>query len=394
MSLAVLPALTGGRVSGGSVRLTHKFIDGMKLYAEYWPGPVVAYMEESNKRTSNLDEMEVNPSDLTFGCELVSYTDPNIGDLLAKHEVVLGSCSHRQTHLSALCRSIGVPFLFVSEFSLKTEWQIICADTKNPVLRLRRLWWIVNQERRMQQAVRLAAGMQCNGTPTYEVYSKINPRCLLYFDTRTAESMFPTEEEMDQRNARLLGGEPVRLMFSGRLIRMKGADELVRVADALRKLGVKFHMTICGDGALAKSIRANILRHDLSGYVACPGILDYKSELVPLARQKMDLFVCCHRTGDPSCTYLETMACGLPIIAYANEAFEGVVRESKTGFITPMGQPERMAAEIARLNSDRQALVEGARKSLEFAQKHTFERTCRVRIDHLCSFRSLELQPS
>jgi colanic acid/amylovoran biosynthesis glycosyltransferase len=72
---------------------------------------------------------------------------------------------------------------------------------------------------------------------------------------------------------------------------------------------------------------------------------------------------------------------------------EGVVRESGTGFITPMGQPERMAAEIARLNSDRQA-VEAARKSLEFAQKHTFERTFRARIDHLCSFRSLELQRS
>ena len=34
MSLAILPALTGGRVSNGSVRLTHKFIDGMKLCAE------------------------------------------------------------------------------------------------------------------------------------------------------------------------------------------------------------------------------------------------------------------------------------------------------------------------------------------------------------------------
>ena len=183
-------------------------------------------------------------------------------------------------------------------------------------------------------------------------------------------------------------------MFSGRLIPMKGADELVRVADALRKLGVKFHMTICGDGTLAKSIRANILRHDLSDYVTCPGVLEYKSELVPLVRQEIDLFVCCHRTGDPSCTYLETMACGVPVIAYANEAFEGLVRESKTGFITPLGQPERMAAEIARLNSDRQALVEAARKSLEFAQKHTFERTYRARIDHLCSFRTLELQRS
>jgi hypothetical protein len=29
--------------------------------------------------------------------------------------------------------------------------------------------------------------MQCNGTPTYEGYSKLNSRCLLFFDTKAAE---------------------------------------------------------------------------------------------------------------------------------------------------------------------------------------------------------------
>jgi colanic acid/amylovoran biosynthesis glycosyltransferase len=93
----------------------------MKLSAKYWPGQVMAYLEESDKRTSNLDEIEVNPRDLPFGCELVSYCDPRMGELLAKYDVVMGSSSHRQNHLGALWRSIEVPNLFVSEYSLKTH---------------------------------------------------------------------------------------------------------------------------------------------------------------------------------------------------------------------------------------------------------------------------------
>ena len=395
MSLAILPAMPAGSGSNGTIRLTQKFIDGMNLYAEYWPGRVVAYFEKSDSRSSNLDEVDVNPADLRFGCEIVSYTDPKMRELLAKHEVVLGSTgAYRQYHLAALCRSLGVPFLFNSEFSFNTNWQIICAGTKNPILRLRRLWWSMNQERRLRQAIRVASGIQCNGTPTYDEYSQLNSRRLLFFDTRVQESMLVTEDELSKRTASLLKGEPLRLIFSGRLIPMKGADDLIRVAEALRKLGVPFHLTICGDGTLRESIRADIPQRGLSDFVTYAGVLEFKSELIPLTKQKTDLFLCCHRTGDPSGTYSETMACGVPIIGYANEAFQGIVRESGTGWVVPMNRPDRMAAEIARLNSDRRALVEAAYKSLEFARAHTFERTFRARIEHLCSFRSPSLQRS
>jgi colanic acid/amylovoran biosynthesis glycosyltransferase len=395
MSLAILPALAAGSGANGNVRLTQKFIDGMNLYAEYWPGRVVAYLERNDDRSSNLDEVDVNPSDLSFGYEIVSYTDPKMGELLAKHEAVLGSTdAYRQIPLADLCRSLGVPFLFTSEYSFNTKWQIICAGTNNPVRRLRRLWWSMNQERRLRQAIRIASGIQCNGTPTYDDYSKLNSRRLLFFDTRVAESMLVTEDELSERTASLLKGEPLRLMFSGRLIPMKGADDLIRVAEALRRLGVRFHLTICGNGTLTDSIRADIARRGLSDFVSYAGVLDFKRELVPMTKQKVDLFLCCHRSGDPSCTYTETMACGVPIIGYANEAFQGIVRESGTGWAVSMNRPDRMAAEIARLNSDRRALAEAAHKSLEFARAHTFERTFRARIDHLSSFRSPSLQRS
>ena len=197
----------------------------------------------------------------------ISFDDPGLGRVLAGAKVILGSVSYHQNQLSSLCRSIGVPCVYVSEYSLKTRCQIVRADTRNPLLCLRRIWWQCNQERRFRRAIRLASGIQCNGTPTFEVYRAINPRPLLFFDTRTSEEMLASEQELKERTDSLLRGSPMRLLFSGRLDLMKGADHLVRVASDLRRLGVPFDFTICGGGSLEQQIRSDIDRLGLGGNV-------------------------------------------------------------------------------------------------------------------------------
>jgi glycosyltransferase involved in cell wall biosynthesis len=346
-------------------------------------------MEPTENQTWNLDEVEIDPAQLPFKVQAFSYDDPGLGQLLAGCRMVLGSVSHRQNHLSALCRSMGVPCAYISEYSLKTRCQIILAETRNPVLRLRRIWWQCNQERRFRRAIRLASGIQCNGTPTFEAYRAINPRPFLFFDTRTREDMLATEQELEKRTGDLMRGGSIRLLFSGRLNVIKGADHLVQVASELRRIGVPFHFTICGGGPLEHQIRNDIDRLGLGNCVKLTGILDFKTKLTPLTKRQADLFVCCHRQGDPSSTYLEVMSCGVPIAGYGNEAFMGIIRHSDVGWTAPMNQPQRVARKIAELNADRTALAKAAYKSLEFARRHTFERTFRTRIEHLktCSAR-------
>jgi glycosyltransferase involved in cell wall biosynthesis len=102
-------------------------------------------------------------------------------------------------------------------------------------------------------------------------------------------------------------------------------------------------------------------------------------------RDTVDLFVCCHRQGDPSCTYLETLSAGVPIVGYANEAFEGLVRLGKFGWTVPMNDPARLADEIARLDRSRAELGSAARAAIEFARQHSFEATFQRRVDHLAA---------
>ncbi len=384
-TLAVLTPLPIRVTPSGGVIITKKFVNGMKEYSNYWDGPISAFMEPTDVPTTNLDEYEVDPEQLPFKLEVVTYSDPKLRSLLAGHRLVLASVDYRQTHLAELCRSIGVPCVYVSEFALKTRIQANLASNVNPIIKLRRCWWEYNQERKNRKAIAKAAGIQCNGTPTFEAYRVISPSPLLFFDNRMDEDLIITDDELAKRIEELERGGPLRLLFSGRIISMKGADHLPRVADELRRLQVPFEMTIYGGGDLEGRVKAEIDRRQLGDLVKMRGTIDFKSELVPYTRRHVDLFVCCHRTGDPAGTYLDVMLCGVPIVGYENEAFSGIVRESGVGWITPMNRPEKVAEAIAGLNRDRSAISDASRRALEFGRRHTFAETFKVRIEHMKS---------
>jgi glycosyltransferase involved in cell wall biosynthesis len=381
-TLMILPDLKTKRIDGDRFVVTEKFNDGVLEFVKYWPGPVAVFMEPSPGMTDNLDNIEIHSDKVPFHMGLLDYT------LLEKQvtsgtSVVLGSTSYRQNHLSAWCRDRKVPCVYVAEYNLKTRLQIIDANTHNIIKRLRRYLWEFLQERKQRKAISDATGIQCNGTPTFEAYRRMGSLPFLYFDSRMSEEMMASDEVVDRRLTVCLSPRPLRLLFSGRLLKIKGADHVVLVAEELQKRGMRFEMSICGDGELSASMTAQIAEKGLSGVVKMQGVLDFKTELVPHAQEHADLFVCCHRQGDPSCTYLETMSCGVPIVGYDNQAFLGVAAESKTGWTVPMNRPDQMAQKIIELDRDREAIARASRASLHFARSHTFEKTFKRRVEHL-----------
>ena len=63
----------------------------------------------------------------------------------------------------------------------------------------------------------------------------------------------------------------------------------------------------------------------LSDRVRLHGPVPFETRLVPLSRQTADVFVSCHVQSDPSCTYLEAMGCGLPVVGFANRMLAALV---------------------------------------------------------------------
>jgi glycosyltransferase involved in cell wall biosynthesis len=382
-SLAVLTSMSAERTQHGRYRLTQKFVEGMQAYAKAWDGPVYAFFDPSSVDTGNLDTVEISAEDAGFQIRVLPFGTREFYSELAGRGVVLGMHSHILPDLATRCRALSVPLVYNAEYTLRTRLQFVRAERRNP---LRQVWgslWELKQEALAVRQFKLAAGLQCNGLPCYTRYAPLNESPLVYFDSRIRQHDLATEAQILESNNRRRRGQPLHLVFSGRLIRAKGADHLLDVARSLKARGVAFKMTICGGGVLEPLLARRIKSSGLAAEVQLAGVLDFGSELLPMLKSSADLFVCCHRQGDPSCTYLETFACGVPIVGYANEALSTFVNEMQAGATVPLNRAEALAELIARLDQERDQLCIWAYRARDFAAQHTMERTFEARIKHL-----------
>lgn len=381
-TLSLLPAFKVKLLPGNQVVITRKFIEAVLLFERLWAGPVQVVIEETLDAVEDVDKKTIDIRDLPFKLNIVSYDANNLIEYLDK-TIVLASANHRQNHISKVCKLASASCIYTLEYTLKTRRQIVDVSTRNLLLRARKRMWERNQELKQRKAVALADGIQCNGVPIYEEYKSLSRDPLLFFDTRITDDLLATEEDIENRAQNWSDDAPLRLVFSGRLNQMKGADHLLDVAYELKRLGTNFELYISGSGVLEEAMHQRIQQDGLGDCVKMMGVPDFKSEFLPFVKSTIDLFVCCHRQGDPSCTYIETMSCGVPIVGYANEAFEGIVRYSNAGWLVDMNQPRLMAKKIAELSRAKDEIKQMSFASLKFARHHTFHETFQARVNHL-----------
>jgi len=365
----------------GSFVLTRKFVEGMTRYVERWPGRVVAVMDPADTVTSNLDNEEYRPADLPFQVEAVPFHAPELRRYLVTCGFVHWGPHYQLHDLGGVLQQAEVPNVYCTEYSLRTRCQVVRETAPNPAVRWRRYLWEWQQERRMRRNVAQASGFEANGTPTYDAYRALNRNHLLFFDSRMTGTMMARPETLRARRQRLESGNPLHLVFSGRLIEMKGALDLLSLAEELSRRGVAYWMSICGAGHLESEMRRRIEASGLGPKVQLRGVLPFEEELVPFVSEQTDLFVSCHKQGDPSCTYLETFGCGVPIAGYRNEAFAGLLQRADAGWGVEMNDVAGLADVIGHLDQQRRPLIEKAERALEFARRHAFETTFERRVD-------------
>lgn len=384
--LIALPSLRAHRGPGGGLILTQKYLDGVDIYADYWPGPVTTLVNLETEANSNMDLVETDPDSLRTGLEVRPKDPDALAERLSRGAVALAHLAPDEAETAALCHKIGLPIVMVSEYAPKTERQIVDAGTRNPLLRFRRKLWISGAERARQTILKeYAAGLQCSGTPTFDLYGPVAPNPFLFFDNRVRALDILDDAALEAKCAGFAQDRPLRLVFGGRLIAMKGVLDLPLIAQALDRLDVPYRMEIYGSGDLEDTLRSQIASGGLTNRVTLHPPVDFNTGWIPYLKEQADIFICCHPQGDPSSTYPEVMSCGVPIVGYDNEAFAGIVRESGTGWAVPIHDTDALATRIAALHTDRSALQAAAWQGRDFARTHSFEATFARRVDHLIS---------
>lgn len=365
-------------VRGDVVLLDVKFAEGMAAQAAEWNGRMDCILWEGAERIAF--PVEMRRSDLPWGLVTLSPGADLPIDAGRDHDLVFASADMHETLMIAA--QGRTPVVYTVEYSHRTRLDILALETaRNPLRRLRRRLWLEQQERRRKRAFQAAAAIQSNGYPCARAYAHLTSDMHLYLDNRMTPDRFVTDTELNGRLERLAQGKPLRIVYSGRLDPMKGTQDLVPLAKRLHGRGFAFELDIFGDGILSATMREQISALGLSDHVRLHGNVDFASELVPWQRQIPDIFLSCHRQGDPSCTYIESMGCGLPIVGYANEMWQPLCEASRGGWHVPVADIGALADRIATL--PRQDIAQAAVAAAAFARAHDFQTEFTGRMAHL-----------
>lgn len=381
-SLLVIASAPASLV-GGKPRLDKKFVEGMTFYSDQWNGPVSCLLKQ---RDDAFPFGQVyDPKQLPFDVKLIPDNHDVGAEDIADTDVILCSGDdHECLHLADLTQNRNQNLIYIIENVVGTRRQIIFLDRSRSLpKKIYSLLWMLNQERRRRRAFRLADGIQANGYPAFETYGPLNSNTMMYLDSRIGEGLLATAAEMEARRKRILSGAPLRLIHSGRLEPLKGSQDLVPIARLLASRGIDFELNIFGSGSLEIEIREGIVAHGLQDKVKLKGAVDFETELVPFARAHADIYLSCHRQSDPSCTYIESMGCGLAVVGYANRMWSALCQKSSAGWIAPLGRPNALADAIADASNERQRLSAYCDSAHQFGAGNSFEREYRRRIEHL-----------
>ena len=375
--VATAPVIEQGR----TLRLDTKFVEGMRAHCALWPGPVACVLRRGAGAVPF--GADHDPARLGFDLHLLDPDQPIGAAQMHGVRMVFAAADDAQAlDLGPLARAHGAGLVYSLEYTLGTRLQIVRLDpARNWPRKSWSMLWNLRQERRRRAALRAADGVQANGYPAFDAYATLNRAAMLYLDGRMTPALMATPAEMAARAERLASGAPLRLIHSGRLEPMKGAQDLLPVMAALRAMGVQASLDIYGAGSLRGAIADGL--GAFGGAVRLHDPVDFETVLVPVSRREADVFLSCHRQSDPSCTYLEAMGCGLAVAGYDNRMWARLAAEAGAGQVVQMGRVQALARAIADWNRDRAALADAAARGLAFAQAHDFPTEFKARMDHL-----------
>lgn len=378
--LVVTPGIHAARTDAGLL-LDDKVVSGLAQYARHWPGRVHGVFREGPACTVPFGKAW-DPGDLPFDVSLIEARAPVPDRMVMGAAVVLASGdNYLDLPLASVCRAQRVPLVYVIENTLDTRLRILAVEGGPLAARVKSAAWHGLTEIRRRSAFRQAAGLAANGVPAGRTYGRLCDDVITFFDTRITSAMLASPREARAKTERLARGEPLRLGFSGRLEALKGADHLVPLARHIADAGVPFTLDIFGSGSLRDRLVEQVRAAGLAQQVAVHGNVDFESALLPAFRTGIDLFVCCHRQSDPSCTYMEAMGCAVPVAGYANRALAGLLELADAGVATPMDDPAALARAVVALASQRERLAGMMEAALRLSAMHDFETTFRRRID-------------
>lgn len=159
-----------------------------------------------------------------------------------------------------------------------------------------------------------------------------------------------------------------KILFIGRLHRIKGIDNLIRAVAIIAKERQDIKLEIAGGGEEKESLEKlvddlNLKEHvSFTGFIPNNMLAPYYNSAVSVAVPS--LLLPSGETEGMPVVILEAMACGIPVIASDVGGISDVLKDGCNGFLFKPGSPEEIAGAIRKIfDADIDELSENALKT-------------------------------
>ncbi|MEO5919636.1 MAG: glycosyltransferase [Pseudolysinimonas sp.] len=146
--------------------------------------------------------------------------------------------------------------------------------------------------------------------------------------------------------------------------RAKGAEDLVKVVEELRRAGHDATLRVAGGGSRLSLLRRHASRQGLAEHVHFEGHVSSRAQIRDLL-DHADVYLTMSRAEGLSRSTVEAMARGLPVVSTRAGGISELVRAQQ---LVPIGDPSAAARAIVAIVRDRHAYAEASTASLTAAR--------------------------
>lgn len=192
------------------------------------------------------------------------------------------------------------------------------------------------------------------GEDVYNDYRNIAPNAHSVLNVQITHKERISQERLQEKLKDIERSGPLRLVYAGRAVEMKGPMHWLETLRQARDLGTKFEAVWFGSGPLLQEMQSFIDRNDLAMQCRLMGTAD-RSDVFE-AMRAADAFLFCHMGKESPRCLMEALASGAPLVGFASDYSRSLVRAEGGGMFAEVGDSKSLASIIMELGRNTEML--------------------------------------
>jgi glycosyltransferase involved in cell wall biosynthesis len=166
--------------------------------------------------------------------------------------------------------------------------------------------------------------------------------------------------------------EKIKILYAGRLVKVKGLQYLLDSARILHSKGYDFNIKIVGDGEYKETLLNLVERYKLAKIVTFIGHVE-QNDLINIYNESHIFISPCTYNETFGLTIVESLSQGTPVITTKGGAQQEHIQDGYNGFLVEKHNSQMIADKIEYLATNPKIYSEMSKNSIESSKKYSKE---------------------